>query len=84
MLRILLSALLVFAAFTAAAPTASAAPPCDVGADPLGLTVSATCTVAFCEVGPVVDEGAYDHAVSCQSPLVCVTEPCPGSGRIEV
>lgn len=58
--------------------------PCAASANPLTLDASATCEVAFCDVGPVVSGGRYDHAVSCWSPLVCVTEPCPGSGRIEI
>jgi hypothetical protein len=58
--------------------------PCGASADPLTLSASAVCEVSFCEVGPVVSGGRYDHAVSCWSPLVCVTEPCPGSGRIEI
>lgn len=62
--------------------TSSQASPCQV-APALPGDLSATCTVAMCEVGPVVESGRYDHAVSCESFLHCVTEPCPGSGRIE-
>lgn len=57
--------------------------PCLVASDPSG-DLSATCSAAFCEVGPVVEDGKYDHAVSCESFIYCVTEPCPGSGRIEI
>ena len=57
--------------------------PCLVTSDP-PADLSATCSVAMCEVGPVVEGGKYDHAVSCESFIYCVTEPCPGSGRIEV
>ena len=64
--------------------SSSAAPPCLVAYDPGAPDLSATCDVATCEVGPVIDGGKYDHAVSCEPLLYCVTEPCPGSGRIEV
>lgn len=64
--------------------SASAALPCSASVDAGALSASATCPVSFCEVGPVVTGGRYDHVLDCWSPLVCVTEPCPGSGRIQI
>lgn len=69
--------------YTAPMATSSQPLPCLVVSDPPG-DLSATCSVAVCEVGPVIEGGKYDHAVSCESFLQCVTEPCPGSGRIEI
>ena len=72
------------ASTSSAASPSSQQPPCQVSSDPLAGDLSATCPVSFCEAGPVVEDGRYDHAVSCESFIHCVTEPCPGSGRIEV
>jgi hypothetical protein len=68
----------------APASTQSQQLPCRVTADSNDLSVSATCPAGICVVGPVVEGGRYDHALSCESFIQCVTEPCPGSGRIEI
>ncbi|HJQ93335.1 MAG TPA: hypothetical protein VJ874_03500 [Candidatus Thermoplasmatota archaeon] len=66
--------------------TSASATPCDlsVDPDPAGIDVYSQCTSGTCDVGPVVEDGKYDHTVACGPFIQCVTEPCPGSGRIEV
>jgi hypothetical protein len=67
-----------------ATATQSQALPCSTFFDAASLSASLTCPVSVCVVGPVIVAGEYDHALSCQSFIYCVTEPCPGSGRIEI